>query len=409
MSDETKGALSQAFEAIEAGDLDAARGILEPILEVEPDNADAWWVYSHALTDPEQAQTALENVVRINPNYPQAAELLNTLRQRLPRQTQRPTVVSAPSDLPLAEEPDFDLESTPPSGMRPVTTAAVGSTTTTVTNEEEPRRSWIPLVAGILLVGVIAALLLSILSQQGGTPTPTSAAVSQATLALETPMQFTLTDEASLATAEATQPEQGVDFVPEGVGVETTDEVAVSEVAVSEGAVSETTESQAATSEAGAVEVTDESPLTLETPSALTPAAPDAISPTQVADAGSGGTGSGGTGVDVSQYASVLSGMARFTLASEAVTEQETTLGTTAVVNVCVADRREVTSQLRPVMRALARGASSVETDAIGVRMLNCETGTPFVTMVVDRQSAIDHAAGALSYVDFRDRWQPQR
>ena len=75
-SDETQSALSRAYDLVEAGKYDEARAILEPILADNRDNADAWWIYAHAVTDPDEGRNALENVLRINPRYPDAAELL---------------------------------------------------------------------------------------------------------------------------------------------------------------------------------------------------------------------------------------------------------------------------------------------------------------------------------------------
>ena len=80
MSDEMQSALSRAYDIVEAGKFDEARAILEPILADNRDNADAWWIYAHAVTDPEEGRHALENVLRINPRYPDAAELLAQAR-----------------------------------------------------------------------------------------------------------------------------------------------------------------------------------------------------------------------------------------------------------------------------------------------------------------------------------------
>ncbi len=72
-------ALKQAFSLIEAGNLEDAKAILRPILESEKDNADVWWLYSHAVTDADTARLALNNVLRIDANYPDARDLLNQL------------------------------------------------------------------------------------------------------------------------------------------------------------------------------------------------------------------------------------------------------------------------------------------------------------------------------------------
>lgn len=79
MNQNTDIALKQAFDLIEGGNLEDARALLRPILETEKDNADVWWLYSHAVTDPETARLALNNVLRIDPDYPDARDLLDQL------------------------------------------------------------------------------------------------------------------------------------------------------------------------------------------------------------------------------------------------------------------------------------------------------------------------------------------
>lgn len=405
MTDETRSVLRHAFDAIEAGDLDTARRILEPILAADPDNADAWWIYSHAVTDPEKALDALENVVRVDPNYPDAGKLLTTLRERLPRRAPAAPPPPAPvdmPDLPAADEPDFDIEQTPPRGVKAVTEQPAAAPPVREPEEEEqPRRSLIPILAALLLIVVIAALLLSLLSGGGTTtPTPTSAAVAN----------LDLTD----VGAQVVVPETTSEFEPtvtptlESLAV-ATEVLATIEVAQTE-AVVEAVESL----ESVEAPVTDEpsadvtaAPGDSQTPpaadSTAESAAPgDTLNPTQA-----GGVGALSAG---SQEA-LLAAVSRYTLAEQPITLEETTLGNTALVSVCAPDRREVPRALRPVMRAIATAATALDDDvqAVGARMLDCATGRTFVVMAVDRGSAINHAAGTLAYVDFRANWQPQR
>jgi hypothetical protein len=77
-------ALTKAYEMIEADKLDDAKAILRPILETDRDNPDAWWLYAHAVTDSETARIALNNVLRIDSEYPEAAGLLKTLEEKSP-------------------------------------------------------------------------------------------------------------------------------------------------------------------------------------------------------------------------------------------------------------------------------------------------------------------------------------
>lgn len=76
MTDNNAQNLSRAFDLIEADQLSEARIILEPLLAQDVDNADAWWLYAHAVEDRDRARDALNNVLRIDPDYAGAQELL---------------------------------------------------------------------------------------------------------------------------------------------------------------------------------------------------------------------------------------------------------------------------------------------------------------------------------------------
>jgi predicted negative regulator of RcsB-dependent stress response len=80
-SDQT---LSEAYELIEAENHDQAQAILKPILEQEPDNVDAWWLYAHAVTDPETGRMALNQVLRLDSSYHEAHDLLTELDKNGP-------------------------------------------------------------------------------------------------------------------------------------------------------------------------------------------------------------------------------------------------------------------------------------------------------------------------------------
>ncbi len=75
--------LSQAYDMIEQERLEEARRLLKPALDSHKDNADVWWLYAHAVTDAETARLALNNVIRLDPDYPNANDLLNQLDDRL--------------------------------------------------------------------------------------------------------------------------------------------------------------------------------------------------------------------------------------------------------------------------------------------------------------------------------------
>ncbi|HRF94256.1 MAG TPA: hypothetical protein PLZ51_03635 [Aggregatilineales bacterium] len=79
---ENQQALEQAYMLIEAQKLGEARAILEKVLEQDKNSADVWWLYAHAIDDPKQAVTALENVARLDPTNAEAKTLLQTARQQ---------------------------------------------------------------------------------------------------------------------------------------------------------------------------------------------------------------------------------------------------------------------------------------------------------------------------------------
>ncbi|MBL8161888.1 MAG: tetratricopeptide repeat protein [Anaerolineae bacterium] len=84
MSAQSSDLLTHAYDLIEADKLDEAAAILKPILETEKDNPDVWWLYSHAVRDVETARLALNNVLRLDSSYPEAAELLRELDDQSP-------------------------------------------------------------------------------------------------------------------------------------------------------------------------------------------------------------------------------------------------------------------------------------------------------------------------------------
>lgn len=75
MSEDINQSLAKAFELIEADEHDRALEIVKPIVESQPDNADAWWIYVHAVSDEEQAQQGLNRLRELDPSYPGLNEI----------------------------------------------------------------------------------------------------------------------------------------------------------------------------------------------------------------------------------------------------------------------------------------------------------------------------------------------
>ncbi len=111
MSDVTEQALMREYELIEEEKLTEAEVLLKPILDQEPDNADAWWLYAHAVSDPETARLALNQVLKLDGSYEGAQELLVQLDDNYAGptlETQRTTAVP-PTTLPsLPDDDDVD-------------------------------------------------------------------------------------------------------------------------------------------------------------------------------------------------------------------------------------------------------------------------------------------------------------
>lgn len=116
-------ALDRVFELIEADKLDDARAALKPILETNRDNPDAWWLYAHAVTDIETARLALTNVLRLDSQYPEAAELLSKIQAHPAirplsahdNDSEPSFLPASPSTLPGmgdTDEPDLDRDET---------------------------------------------------------------------------------------------------------------------------------------------------------------------------------------------------------------------------------------------------------------------------------------------------------
>jgi hypothetical protein len=79
MSSNLNNVLSQAYGLIEADQLEEAVALLKPILSEQPNNADAWWLYAHAVTNIDDARASLDTVLSIDPEYPEARKLLEML------------------------------------------------------------------------------------------------------------------------------------------------------------------------------------------------------------------------------------------------------------------------------------------------------------------------------------------
>lgn len=218
MNQNIENSLQQAFGLIEAGKLEDAKGLLRPILEVEKDNADVWWLYSHAVTDTETARLALYNVLRIESDYPDARELLNKLE--IQRETEHTDGI-----VDVTKDPDFIPPM--PSSLPSVTALQPRNSTPLNLEDENPPDDlvsdegdeafyrkpifYVPIIALLL----IAALAVVIMKPFANNPVPTQVPVStvdSATIAAPTVSSLAVEASPTTSTELDVTAEQPIDF-----------------------------------------------------------------------------------------------------------------------------------------------------------------------------------------------------
>ncbi len=356
-SNEMDSALSRAYALVEDGKLDEARAILEPILATDRNNADAWWVYAHAVETPQEGRNALQNVLRIAPDYPGAAELMAMAQDEQTKEDARtnavpakPTVApiatgqpaaSAPPTLPEhpaeLEEPDLEPEDMP---IRQ--TAA------------PPPSRGLPIAPILAVLVIIILVVLVIASQIGGRtpPTPTQAAILVSPSAPILAATEAVTEALPTVTA---------------LVVETTPAVSASEQIAAVPTV-------AVTSSAAATSAITSNPQT-----------PD-------------------------DFSALRSALSQFSIAQNGIVEAPTSVGNTLLVSVCTVPGRAMRSLLPQVMNALAKQVDTLNPSiqGIGTRMINCDQNTPLLTVAVDTGSAKSYAQGKLTDAQYAALWKPQ-
>lgn len=79
MSEANSPELNRAYQLIENDQHGAAQQILTDYLAENPDNADGWWLYVHAVDNVDDARFGLENYLRLKPSANNATVLLREL------------------------------------------------------------------------------------------------------------------------------------------------------------------------------------------------------------------------------------------------------------------------------------------------------------------------------------------
>lgn len=211
MTEMTGRSLNAAYEAIKAKDLAKARDVLSAYLADNPNDVDAWWLYSYAVTDVEQGKEALQTVLRLDPAYPGARELLTELEESTvpdsiaahapvemrPLSSLQPTIAD---DFEIDEEVEFDFEDV--DDLPPLEDE----------ENEERSASRLPLILGAaLLVALLLAALFILPSLNSTAPEPTVVAstdlptsdFSLGGIVTEAPTQEATADISIDATSEA--------------------------------------------------------------------------------------------------------------------------------------------------------------------------------------------------------------
>lgn len=115
MSNLASQPLQQAYQYIKDKQYFEARAILLPIVQAEPENADAWWLLANAQTDPNASRDALNIVLKLKPENANARAMLERIDARYPQPNATSVeTTTADSTNPFDDLPDpFSVPSTP--------------------------------------------------------------------------------------------------------------------------------------------------------------------------------------------------------------------------------------------------------------------------------------------------------
>lgn len=350
MTDAMSGALRDAYEAIQANNLPLARTILTGYLKTDGNNADAWWLLNYAAADGHEAREALQNVLRIDPSYPGARELLDEVNlklQAMPPKPQTPVFapiepVVAPASKPALTGntkplPDDDFDDLDDDD-----------------DEDEPssRRRWLIATLGFLLLLALVWFVFAWLPNRTPTTiTPTTVAESGTPQALETAVVQT-PDAQQALTEAATAP----------------------------------SDSATATTDAGAV-----------TPE---------VSPSQPATVEAVVTVSNDTGAP---FEALYAALSTFGVQDGSIVVEQTSLGAGLVASVCSSgSAAELRAAIPAVLTTMAQnaGGDGEAVQVIGAKFTDCATGRVVRYVGVPSAQAQAFVNGSIDETAFRSSIQ---
>ncbi|MEL7233561.1 MAG: hypothetical protein AAGK74_03630, partial [Chloroflexota bacterium] len=412
--------LTKAYELIEANQIDEAREMVQPLLDDHPDDPDVWWVYAHSVTDPAEAQRALERVRALDAGaYPEVDGLLNELKLDEPakpggiRRLQPPPPPTIPTETDSFDDDfegdDFDDEL----DFEPAS------------DETRSSRGRFPIIAAVVGVLAIAAVLLVLFASGLFSSTPPPPPATTQVAAQSSPVNATedgaalgvpevateaMTDEVEIAatatdtesptvTPVAEQTEEVVIVAQSGATDEAmaamTEETLVEAVETEDRAIAETAEAIMATEEM--VVMTEEATVTPtdEPTSTSTPTE----EPTETPSPEPSPTNTPEPTPTTDPVEALESQFEDFELDEAApFIATETDSGNTLLAAICVPDDEARLTLLQEGMATIANNINDVPVtvDAVGVALQDCERERTRRTIIVTRETAEAFASGEI-------------
>jgi hypothetical protein len=466
MSNDINQSLSEIYELIEANDLNEAERLLKPILSEHPDNADAWWLYAHAVQDPEAARMALNTVLKLDEDYPEAKQLLQSLDEKYPEAVFIPPSLPDLPATPSSNDNDFDLD---------FDEDEFDDDDEELEEEAEAdgRSGLILMVLALLAIAVVViGVLLNPLgtgSDDDSTPTSVAFALTEdgseengaidenaltATAIAQGSDQpadeVGLTSTAIVAEGTAAAAEQGIGFMTPDETAQDQDDVQLTSTAIIEQSTAIAAEQGIGQSDTDGIDtnLTTEASLTQSAAGQggdedhATPIGSSQASPTESASLGvlpavtgedpneevdtSGVVGGLPTDPEAqtgesdgeiiteetteTNLTAVLNALDEFTLHDEGVGVADTELGKTLLASVCsdasLQSRVEVSNA---AMRAMANAGTLIDEDidATGIKLIHCETERTLHVIGVDVNTSIDFSSGTIDIKQYEAAWRP--
>lgn len=183
MPPKTEKTLRTAVKLIKSGKSAKARPDLIDLLRREPNNAEAWYLLSFTLEDPQRQQYALLQALRITPDFQKARTRLSKLRGEV-------TGATEPVMQPRTEQGEADSEKPTPAFFdEPAETNRKATIEPENDQQKEPpfpkrRGKWLPVVLIMAFLGLLvfaAWLFLPSLELTQPTATPIASRTLPAT------------------------------------------------------------------------------------------------------------------------------------------------------------------------------------------------------------------------------------